>query len=148
MQRVKQICGGVEGMTYAQVKDFFQDKRDVTCDITNKLIENGFQQKTKGGYLEIADVSEIKNPSQWWHLMNYCLKKEEQHKENDNYGYTPCGELVFWMAEVSGAVEKEKLIGLAERIINSGEVDNRKKWNDEIKNLCWKKIKETIINTH
>ena len=35
-------------MTYAQVKDFFQDKRDVTCDITNKLIENGFQQKTKG----------------------------------------------------------------------------------------------------
>lgn len=58
-------------MTYAQVQCFFQDKRDTPCEITNNLIKSGFQQKKGTGYLRIAEASEIDNPSQWWHLINY-----------------------------------------------------------------------------
>ncbi len=78
--------------------------------------------------------------------MNYCLIKEEQHKENEAYRYTPCGELVFWMAEVSCAVDKQELSELSKKIITSGEISNRRKWNGEIKNLCWENLKKAVNN--
>ena len=130
-------------MTYGQVIKFFCDKRNTSCEITNFLIQNGFQQNKDTGYLHIAKVSEIDNPSQWWHIMNYCLSKLEQHKENDIYRYTPCGELVFWMAEVSEAVTKCELDKLAKEIINNKDM-GRNKANEKIKALCWEKIKETV----
>ena len=130
-------------MTYEQVIKFFCDKRDTPCEITNFLIQNGFQQKKGTGYLNIAKVSEINNPSQWWHIMNYCLSKIEQHKENDIYRYTPCGELLFWMAEVSKAVTKCELDMLAKEIVNNKNM-RRKDANEKIKILCWDKIKETV----
>ena len=92
-------------MTFAQVRKFFEDKRNVDCPLKTELIAKGYRQKS-GGYINIAQDLGLDNPSQWWHLMNYCLSKEEQHIENSNYRYTPCGELLFWMAEVSGACEK------------------------------------------
>ena len=130
-------------MTFAQARKFFEDKRDVDCHITNELIAKGYRQKS-GGYIKIAQDLGLNNPSQWWHLMNYCLSKEEQHIENSNYRYTPCGELLFWMAEVSGAVEKCELEALKSRILLSGEVSNRTKWNAEIKTLCWERLCKKI----
>lgn len=141
------LLGGKK-MTYAQVRKFFENKRDVECNITKELIENGYRQKV-GGYIKIAQDSGLNNPSQWWHLMNYCLSKEELHIENSNYRYTPCGELLFWMAEVSGVVEKTELEHLKRQILSSGEIGNRTKWNAEIKKLCWerlcKKVEEAKI---
>ena len=128
---------------YEQVIKYFCDKRDTSCEITIFLITNGFQQKKGIGYLRIAEALKIDNPSQWWHLMNYCLSKIEQHKEKENYRYTPCGELLFWMAEVSEVVTKCELEKLAREIINNKDM-SRDEANKKIKELCWKKINETV----
>ncbi|MFT8873029.1 MAG: hypothetical protein ABF868_12220 [Sporolactobacillus sp.] len=133
-------------MTFEQVKKYFQDKRDTPCDITKGLVNSGFQQKSNTGYLKIANVSGLKNPSQWWHLMQYCLVKEEQHMEKNNYPYTPCGELIFWMAEVSGSVDKQELKDLATKIIK--EPNNRELWNAEIKKLCWENLNKKICKAN
>lgn len=130
-------------MTYAQVISFFQDKRDAPCEVTDKLINSGFQQEKGTGYLKIAEVSEIEKPTQWWHLINFCLGKYEKHKENDTYRYTPCGELLFWMAEVSKAVNKCELEKLANEIINDKAM-SRRLANKKITELCWEKINETV----
>ena len=132
------LLGGLK-MTYAQVRKFFENKRDEECNITNELIAKGYRQKN-GGYIKIAQDSGLENPSQWWHLMSYCLSKEELHVENSNYRYTPCGELLFWMAEVSGAVEKCELEYLKRQILSSDDIGNRAKWNAEIKTLCWERL--------
>lgn len=128
-------------MTIEQVYNFYKDKRDTNCEITNNLISSGFYQK-KGGYVEIAHVSDVQHPSQWWHLMNYCLSKYELKKEKERYPFTPCGELLFWMAEVSNAVPKEELSKLQLEI--SKQPNNRKDGNKKIKEICWDKIIEKI----
>ena len=52
-------------MTYAQVYNFYKDKRDVECKYTKELIENGFCQRGNG-YIAVAIVSGlISPPSQW-----------------------------------------------------------------------------------
>ncbi len=134
-------------MTFAQVKKHFEDKSDVECNVTDELVTGGYRQK-KGGYIKIARERGVINPSQWWHLMNYCQMKEENHEENKSYRYTPCGELVFWMAEVSGAVTESELKTLKDRILCSEEVGNRRKWNKEIKGLCWEEICRKIEATN
>ena len=58
-----------------------------------------------------------------------------------------CGELIFWMTEVSKAVSDDKLKELLERIIADGNGAtppkyNRIKWNKEIQNLCF----DAIVN--
>lgn len=128
-------------MTNEQVFNFFKGKRDVECKVTDALINSGFYQK-EGGYRVVADVCDISKPSQWWHLMSYCLTKYEFHKEKDQYPFTPCGELLFWMAEVSNAVPKDKLIELQTEIANNP--DDRRGNNNKIKDLCWSKIVETV----
>ncbi|MBQ8326588.1 MAG: hypothetical protein IJX86_05905 [Lachnospiraceae bacterium] len=130
-------------MTYAQVKDFFKDKKDEVCTITDKLVEGGYRQK-RGGYIRIAKELNIESPTQWWHIMNHCYDKEMRGIAHKTYRYTPCGELVFWMAEVSKAVDKEELVKLKDKIIQSQEVDKRRKWNKEIKEVCWTRICEKI----
>lgn len=50
------------------------------------------------------------------------------------------------MAEVSKAVEEKMLKSLVEEIVNSSDIDNRRKWNSEITKLCWDSIKEKIGN--
>ncbi|MGI6404685.1 MAG: hypothetical protein ACOX0K_10890 [Oscillospiraceae bacterium] len=129
-------------MTFSQVISFFQSKENTPCDITERLIENGFHQRKGTGYL--LDVkSDDKLPSQWQHLMNYCQGKDI----NKAYPYTPCGELVFWMAEASNAVDQKELEKLADEIIDSGAINNRRIWNKKITNLCWQNIKKKIENT-
>lgn len=128
-------------MTYKAVFEYFKDKRDTPCPLTEELISRGFQQPcSEKGYRIVARVSDIVNPTQWWHLMQYCLAKYELHKEDESYRYTPCGELIFWMAEVSGVVDSLELKGLMDELTQPTVVP-RKDGNAEIKAVCWDKIK-------
>lgn len=129
-------------MTFSQVISFFQGKENIPCDITTRLIKNGFHQRRGTGYLSDVKLGDTP-PSQWQHLMNYCREKDE----NKAYPYTPCGELLFWMAEVSNAVDPKELEELADEIIDSGAINSRRIWNSKIKNLCWKNIKQKVENT-
>lgn len=125
-------------MTYAEVFEFFKNKRDAECNNTNELISNGFHQSyNTDGYLKISKACNLKTfPSQWWHLMNYCLlyyeKKHEHYKFNENVS---CGELIFWMAEVSNALSKDDLKALKEEIIGKHLTD-RAAGNKLIKDTC------------
>ena len=55
-----------------------------------------------------------------------------------------CGELIFWMAEVSEAMPEGELRGLLERIIASKDDVasgyDRKKWIKEIQRICFDRI--------
>ena len=76
--------------------------------------------------------------------MSYC------NIDNDDKSFSKsivCGELILWMAEVSGAVETVDLDKLVNQIIESADltigkrpVYDRKKWNREIQLLCFDKI--------
>ena len=119
-------------MKIREVKEFFKDKENVPCPLTDQLISAGYRQKS-GGYIDIAKKKGIENPSQYWHLVNYCDMVDGEKTFGRN---VVCGELIFWMAEVSGAVSKEELEDLLERIVYSGEIDSRKKWKREIQKEC------------
>ena len=134
-------------MKIREVKEFFVDKEKTPCPLTERLVKAGFQQKN-GGYIEIArkqglevDYRKVK-PSQYWHLMNYCEMVDEEKTFGKN---VVCGELVFWMAEVSGAVRKDELEKLVDEILK-GDVNDRKKWNGVIRKTCFDEILELISN--
>lgn len=132
-------------MTYNDVYNCFKDLQDVDPPITAELISKGYRQK-RGGYISDAKDLNISNPTQWWHITHYCKAKIDQGKGKEPYAYTPCGELLIYMAEVSKAVEEKMLKSLVEEIVNSSDIDNRRKWNNEITKLCWDSIKEIIGN--
>lgn len=108
-------------MTIQQVKDFFIDKEHVSCPLTEKLVKAGYQQ-VRGGYIDRAKKEgvlvdyEKNSPSQYWHLMTYCNSRDNKNPFTKNI---VCGELLFWMAEVSGAVDEFMLTTLADQIIDS-----------------------------
>lgn len=128
-------------MNISQVKNYFKDKETTPCPLTEKLIKSGYQQ-TGGGYIEKAKQQGIEvdyknaKPTQYWHLMEYCGSVDENKKFTKSI---VCGELIFWMAEVSNAVSKNKLETLLDEIITS-DITNRRKWNKKIQNLCFDKI--------
>ena len=83
----------------------------------------------------------IKVPSQYWHLI-YSWSAQS----DDEAPFTKaiqCGELIFWMAESSGAVSKDKLNSLCDQIL-AGDVKNRRYWNRVIQRVCFDKIVETV----
>ena len=78
--------------------------------------------------------------------MTYC---DSCHPDKPFSRSIVCGELIFWMAEVSGSVEKGGLEALVNQIIESADhskgerpVYDRIKWNKEIQKLCFDKIVE------
>ncbi len=140
-------------MTIDQVTNFFINKYLTPCPLTEKLVKAGYQQRS-GGYIDRAITEGIEvdytqnKPSQYWHLMTYCNSRQSDRLFSKSI---VCGELIFWMAEVSGAVEKDELEKLANRIIESAScpkgkrpIYDRNKWNREIQQLCFDKIVETI----
>lgn len=124
-------------MTFKQIFTFYWDKRDTPCPLTDMLVEGGYKF---GEYIKEAEAEEIPNPTQWWHLMHYCLKQYELHNENSTYPYTPCGELIFWMAEVSGVVSTEVLEGLKDSLLDKQDI-TRRQGNSMITKVCWESIK-------
>lgn len=129
-------------MTYAQVFNFYKDKRGADkCKLTNELIK----YLRYGDYIQVAIVSGVTTPpSQWWHLMQYVLKYYESGKENNTFNANvACGELIFWMAEVSGAFEEKELIRLKESVISTSNQTVGDK-NKMIKEYCWERIKNEV----
>lgn len=138
-------------MTLESIKELYKDKADTPCPLTEKLVKAGYQQKEdKEGYITIAkragiEVDYTKNlPTQYWHLMSYCYNRNPQQKFTRSI---VCGELIFWMAEVSGCVPTAELEQLVDRIIQDpvgmdGErpVYDRRKWNKEIRRVCFDRI--------
>lgn len=133
-------------MNIRQVKQFFSNKKDAPCPLTERLIKAGYQQ-TSGGYIDLAKKRGITvdymkaEPTQYWHLVEEYIPSVPEDKVFSKS--IVCGELIFWMAEVSKAVPEEKLEELLERIIADGDKGaippkyDRIKWNKEIQNLCF-----------
>lgn len=93
-------------MINRQVRQFYIDKENVDHSITDRLISGGYVQPA-GGYILNAKRSGVKEPSQYWHLIySWSAQSEDEAPFNKSI---QCGELIFWMAESSGAVSKEKL---------------------------------------
>ena len=140
-------------MNVHQIREFFLDKKNTPCPLTERLIKAGYQQ-TGGGYIDLAKKHGITvdytkaEPTQYWHLIEeYVPSVPGEKMFNKNI---VCGELIFWMAEVSKAVPEEKLKELLERIIADGDRSttppkyDRIIWNKEIQSLCFDSIVETI----
>ena len=140
-------------MTIEQVISYFIQMEDVPCPLTDRLVGAGYQQKD-GGYIKRArqegkEIDYLRNrPSQYWHLMSYCNSRtpEEPFRKS-----IVCGELIFWMAEVSESVPKESLRKLVDAITQSavsydGErpIYDRRHWNKEIQRLCFDAIKAYV----
>lgn len=108
-------------MTIKQIKEYFICMENRPCPLTEKLVAAGYQQ-VSGGYIARAKKEGIlvdykkKSPSQYWHLMTYCDNSDGNKRFSKNI---VCGELIFWMAEVSGAVDKARLEQLLDEIVES-----------------------------
>ena len=147
-------------MNIKQIREFYLDKEDTPCPITEELIKAGYQQE-RGGYIARAkalgmevDYKKAK-PTQWWHLIkSYC----DNEKPDKNFPYSiRCGELYFWMAEVSGALTDKQLRELKEEAI--GACIQVKRRNDKlpplrtskgnviIRKACYNEIKKIIENS-
>ncbi len=127
-------------MVNRQVRQFYIDKENAEHAITDRLISGGYVQPA-GGYILKAKRARIKDPSQYWHLINSWSAQSE-----DEAPFTKriqCGELIFWMAESSGAVSKEKLNELCDQIL-AGDVKNRRYWNRVIRSVCFDRIVEKV----
>lgn len=99
-------------MTAEQIRKFYENKKDTPCPLTEKLIKSGYQQRS-GGYISYAKECGIEvdykkaSPSQWWHLIkSWCDRSEPTDKFTRSIR---CGELIFWMAEVSGEFSEMEL---------------------------------------
>ncbi len=136
-------------MNIRQVEEFFKDKKDAPCPLTERLIKAGYQQ-TGGGYIDLAKKRGLTvdyakaEPTQYWHLIEeYCPSVDKDKSFSKSI---VCGELMFWMAEVSEAVPKNRLEELADRIIADRDDSttppkyDRIKWNKEIQNVCFDEL--------
>lgn len=141
--------------TIKEIRDFFQDKENVPCSMTERLVKEGYQQ-TSGGYITIARKAGMlvdyrqNQPSQYWHLMNYCNGTDSNKKFPRSI---VCGELLFWMAEVSESITKDGLMFLMAKILSSAKIRrfgsgrpvyDRDKWNAEIHKLCFDAILNNV----
>lgn len=142
-------------MNICQVKQFFSNKKEMPCPLTERLIKAGYQQAS-GGYIDLAKKRGITvdytkaEPTQYWHLVEEYIPSVPEDKVFSKS--IVCGELIFWMAEVSKAVPEERLEELSECIIADGDKDtippkyDRAKWNKEIQNLCFDAIVNVVEN--
>ena len=101
-------------MKIKQLYDFFKNKKDIDCPLTEALMRGGYIQKEGTGY-RIEQIDDM--PSQYIHLMNYCEDKIRRGENKDFPRTVQCGELIFWMAEASNAVRYEELDELKNEIL-------------------------------
>lgn len=136
-------------MRMEAVYKFFKNKNNAEAPLTIELLQNNFIQKKGTGY-RIDQPEKI--PSQYTHLMNYC-KRKLQEKAVDFDRRVTCGELIFWMAEVSQALSKDELLDLQQDILkNYKKVDSLGKnviydrggANRLIHERCYDRIKDVV----
>ena len=142
-------------MNIRQVKQFFSNKKEAPCPLTERLIKAGYQQAS-GGYIDLAKKRGITvdytmaEPTQYWHLVEEYIPSVPENKTFSKS--IVCGELIFWMAEASKAVPEEKLEELLKCIITDGDKSitppkyDRIRWNKEIQNLCFDAIANVVEN--
>lgn len=132
------IRGENTTMNKKDIINFFEceEIKNAPCPLTNELVTGGYRQKS-GGYIETAKKEGIENPTQYWHLIE-CWAKTSKEDEEFNRRIQ-CGELIFWMAEVSEAVETEKLEELKKDILGK-YLNNRIKGNRTIQEACFDQI--------
>ena len=129
-------------MNNRQVRKFYEGKDNIPCPLTEELVDAGSKQKS-GGYIQYAKECNVNNPTQYWHLIESWCKRSPE-----NAPFTrriQCGELIFWMAEVSQAVEYEELVGLKDLIINK-YLHRRAEGNRKIREVCFEKIVNLVEN--
>ena len=80
--------------------------------------------------------------------MSYCDSRKPEQVFSKQI---VCGELLFWMAEVSGAIPESELMELADKIMNGPigfdggrPIYDRIKWNREIQRVCFDNIMKKI----
>ncbi len=131
-------------MNNRQVRMFYEGKDNVPCPLTEELMAAGFKQKS-GGYIQYAKECNIDNPTQYWHLIESWSKRSP---EDAPFTRTiQCGELIFWMAEVSQAVEYDELVDLKNLIINK-YIHKRAEGNRKIQEVCFEKIANLVENNN
>lgn len=142
-------------MTVEQVRCFYEGKKNYPCPLTEELIKAGYQQK-RGGYIhfayttgQIVDYTQAE-PNQWWHLIeSWCNRSKPNHKFSRRIR---CGELYFWMAEVSGEFSNYELNRIKDKalsIAKSNTPDNKLPWrtvesNDYIRSICYDRIVKRV----
>lgn len=131
-----------KSMSNKQVRDFFIGKEKTPCPKTDKLIAGGYRQKS-GGYIAYAKEQHVADPSQYWHLISsWSDRRPDDAPFNKRI---QCGELLFWMAEVSVAVSTKELTELCGRILK-GYVNNRREGNRIIKDACFDAITDKVLS--
>ncbi len=123
-------------MKIKQLYDFYKNKKDIDCPLTEALMREGYVQAKGTGYLQ-EQIDDM--PSQYIHLMNYCKKQISEDKNKVFTRTVKCGELIFWMAEASNAVRYEELDKLKNEILEKYKYD-RRAGNSIIHNTCFDKI--------
>ena len=123
-------------MKIKQIYDFYKNKKDIDCPLTEALMRGGYVQRKGTGYRK-EQIDDI--PSQYIHLMNYCEGQIRNGKNKDFPRSVKCGELIFWMAEASNAVRYEKLDKLKDEILENYQ-NNRRDGNPIIHDICFDKI--------
>ena len=136
-------------MRMEAVYKFFKNKNNAEAPLTIELLQNNFIQKKGTGY-RIDQPEKI--PSQYTHLINYCKRKLEEGAVYFDRR-VKCGELIFWMAEVSQALNKDKLLDLQQDILkkykkgtysNGKILYDRKGANKHILETCYDRIKDVV----
>ena len=112
-------------------------------------MQNNFIQEEGTGY-RIDQPEKI--PSQYTHLINYCKRRLKDGAVYFNRT-VQCGELIFWMAEVSQALSEKELLDLQQNILknykketysNGKIVYDRKAANQLILKTCYDRIKDVV----
>lgn len=144
-------------MTVEQVKQVIDKFENISCPLTEKLIQSGFQQKD--GYInyakedsrEVVDFTKAK-PSQKWHFYTSFYDRADK---NSNFRFYPCGEFLFWLAEILNVKPKDySLDVLLEKVIETMKFKNdiiepkyllnKSIGNNLIKEQCWDGIKHRL----
>ena len=127
-------------MNNRQVRKFFIGKETVSCPLTNELIASGYKQKW-GGYIKYAKECNVDNPTQYWHLITSWSERSSEEARFTKR--IQCGELIFWMAEVSNAVEYDKLVELKNVLVDEC-INKRRLGNKKVKELCFDEIVKVV----
>ena len=132
---------------YDAFRNYFEPLMEAACPKTDALIRSGFQQSS-GGYIEYAkrcgmDVDyKMGLPKQGWHFIRSYLDRTQPEKARIEN--VVCGELIYWLAEVSNALTEEELDDLA---IEVRSLDRRKA-NSLIKDRCFSRIVGIVMNEY
>lgn len=132
---------------YYPFRNYFEPLMDQPCPKTDALIMSGFRQRS-GGYIDYAKKcgidADYKNaaPNQGWHFIRSYLDRTDPEKARIDR--VSCGEMIYWLAEVSKALSDEELDELARDV---SKLDRRSA-NSLIKAKCFPKVLKIVMDEY